>query len=300
MVKEDNGDITIKFDEAQVNSINDIMSKIQKCQPTRKRGIDATCFVGSAEFLLINTLKGPMADLAVPVENIPHPGGVDPDAHAMLLALHMFILSARKIYTGAFGKVLDAKIPMTDIELTVFWIVYIIATGSPLKVENKIKSDKINPHCKPPRYECPDEACKGKLGYCTTGDQIGCTCEEEECPPADRTPSCPNCGGDDGSTKCIGVSTYATLPILHSSFSEAKNIKQLKDPEDMWKGFVFNPPIQKYYEILTYKDVTASLMVSVQSTRLIQSKTKRTRRSSDCFPNVPLEIKIRIVGERWE
>ena len=177
------------------------MEKGGKCGTTQKRGLDSSCFIGASEFLLTNTLGGPTADLAQNNAGIPHPGG--PDGVELIQALAQFVRNARAIFDRLAGGHVDAS----QLELMVFWVVFILSTGNVLGIDNVIPAKNINAKCKPGTEKCTNESCKGKDSLCTKGEQAGCLCEEPECPPEDRTPNCINCGGNDGSNKCLGVST---------------------------------------------------------------------------------------------
>lgn len=98
-----------------------------------------------------------------------------------------------------------------------FYLVYAkLVLQETIGASTIIPSDDLdsNRRCGKTQTVCSDPLCKGVNGVCTQGDQAGCICNAAECPPDDRLPSCSNCGGDDGSTNCIGVSVFNLTRIL--------------------------------------------------------------------------------------
>jgi hypothetical protein len=161
-----------------------------------KRSIDINCLVSTSNAILENVVKGPAADF-VNIQGAVAPIPRDPEA---VRALIRFL---------SVGIPRGAQLLMTGEEFepvvrVVFWMVYLASLGQSIRLENRIAASQVNKACPTMRTKCRDNECKGKDMICTVGTQKGCPCNED-CPPEELMPSCPNCGGNNGQNKCKGV-----------------------------------------------------------------------------------------------
>lgn len=84
----------------------------------------------------------------------------------------------------------------------------------------KISEDDINLQYCPPKknLDCANQSCKGSNGKCADSPLEGCDCgagddEDNGSCDAKVQTACDNCGGDDGKSRCRGV-TMSSIPYI--------------------------------------------------------------------------------------
>ncbi|KAL9615884.1 MAG: hypothetical protein Q9160_009182, partial [Pyrenula sp. 1 TL-2023] len=218
---ESNGDYIINLDKDLATRLDDLLAmNTANCPQPTKRNLNAlekrvdlppeivACLTAGMVILFRNIYQGPLGEMA----RLRQRGQVAarPAEAGALIAL-----------ANAGQQVAQFQRPMglndeewRALTLGVYWEVYNREVarqhdGALVRIKKEQQDQTDQKFC-PPKdlIRCVSDSCKGKDGRCAEDAQYFPKCEctdDANCPRADLTPFCDNCGGDKGGSKCKGI-----------------------------------------------------------------------------------------------